>query len=63
MKDIIAYRVTFKYLCFAFSILEPPESNLIRKSRAHVKSLVRHADKSFFILKIKKWSMMNRKEM
>lgn len=48
MKDIIAYRFTFRYLCFAFSILESPEINLTRKSGLHGKSMVCHVNK--FIL-------------
>lgn len=48
MKDIIAYRFTFRYLCFAFSILEPPETNLTRKVRLHGTSMACHVSK--FIL-------------
>lgn len=48
MKDNIAYRFTFRYLCFAFSILEPPETNLTRKAMLHGKSMAYHVNK--FIL-------------
>lgn len=57
MKDIITYRFTFRYLCFAFSILEPPETNLTRKARLHGKSMACHVNK--FILyseNLKKWA-------